>query len=318
MGIYNPYIDKPIEYDYLITPDGKTYSFHDGVDYFTLSVDGLDEADNELIEQRGPGQHGTTVLDYRLQPRLITLLHRRRGCSRTNYWQIRRDMVNHTRINRQLAGEFNPWQFRKVLPDGTTLDIDVYPRPIRVSQRQLNKWDEWGVTAVCRFYAPDPTFYNPIQVVRQLSIEGCDNLIFPFSFPFVFCGDRLNQTDAVTYLGNWVSHPIVYARGPIYTGATLANVTTGHKLEFRRNLDIGRQLTIDTRPGYHTVTDELGQNAIDYLTPDSDLELFGFYPDPTAPGGVNVISANALFNVIGQTAFTVTYNTRYLDVGIDE
>lgn len=311
MSKYNP---KPQEFDYLITPDGLQYQFHDGTGYFLLAngQEGLGHAPYHRIEQRGPYQHGTSVIDYRLDPRTLTFMHWVNGCDRDEYWDIRSDIINYTRINRQAANSFLPFKLAKVLPDESIRYLDVYPEPFQFSALDRSRWNMYNVDGAIRFYAGDPTLYNPTATVLTVEILVCDDLIFPFQFPFIFCGGGIAQTDTITYTGTWLAYPTIRITGPA-ENAIIVNVTTSKRIAFTRTIPDGTTITIDLRYGYKTVTSDNGENWIGYLTTDSDLTGFYLAPDPEAPGGVNVISASAL-GVANRTRLEMEFYTRYVGI----
>lgn len=311
MSRYKP---NPKEFDFLVTPDGLTYYFHDGTGAFLLGngQEGMGHAPYRRIEQRGPYQHGTTVLDYRLEPRTINFIHWRNGCDRDEYWDLRSDIINHTRINRQAANSFLPFHLAKVLPDESIRYLDVYPEPFQFSAVDRSRWNMDNADGAITFYAADPTFYNPTATILTVQILVCDDLIFPMTFPFVFCGGEIAQTDTITYSGTWLAFPTLRITGPAQN-ARINNVTTGKRLAFTRTIPDGVTITIDLRYGYKTVISSAGENWIGYLSTDSDLTGFYLAPHPEALNGVNVISATAI-GVSGRTRLEMSYNTRYVGI----
>jgi len=79
-----------LELDQLITPDSQVYTFRDDQRRFTMSTSGEGLPPIEYITQRGPFQHGETVVDYRLRPRVLQMVYREKFCSRDVYWDGRR------------------------------------------------------------------------------------------------------------------------------------------------------------------------------------------------------------------------------------
>lgn len=308
------------EFDYLITPDGLVYNFDDRSSplndgRFLLTFEGQGMPDLHYITQRGPFQHGVTVLDYRLDPRTITYLHFRSACNRQGYWDARADLINHCRPNRQVPNTpFKPAQLRKVFPDGTMRDIDVYIQsgPYGVP-RTLDRWRETRFTETLKWLAADPTFYDPAATILTLDISICDDLIFPFEFPFEFCDSTLAAEDTITYGGTWLANPIIYFTGPLRF-ASVFNKTTLERIAFTRDIPAGTTITVDTRYGVKTVTDDSGQSWRGALTSDSDLATFHLAPDPEAAGGVNVIAAGGFGGIPGLTSIKVQYNTRYIGI----
>lgn len=310
-----------IEFDYLITPDGLVYDWHDANSplndgRWLLTFEGQGLPDAQWITQQGPFQHGISVLDYRLPARTITYLHHRSACNRQGYWDTRAELIDYCRPNRQVPN--TPYKcatLRKVLPDGTTYDIDVviqsgpYGNP-----RSLNQWRESRWNETLKWLAPDPTFYNPTQTVLTLDIELCNNLEFPFEFPFEFCGDSLVETDTITYTGTWLTNPIIQFTGPWATGPYIRNITTDELIQFTRAIPAGTVITIDTRYGYKTVTDQWGNSWLGALNTDSDLATFHLAPAPEAPGGVNSISAGGTGGIAGLSKVELFFNTRFVAI----
>ena len=67
-----------IEFDEYVSPDDETYKFRDGIQKFVLSgTNGLGLPRINYRTQRGPFQNGQTVLGFTLEPRILTLVHRR-------------------------------------------------------------------------------------------------------------------------------------------------------------------------------------------------------------------------------------------------
>lgn len=299
------------EFDYLITPDGLTYNFDDRKARFLMTFTGQGMPPLSYITQRGPFQHGETFLDYRLNPRVITYIHRRKSCNRQGYYDLRADMLNYMRPNRQAANSFLPFQLRKVLPDGSKRDIDVFFQGgLDFAPRALDRWDETDVQEVIRWVAPDPTFYDPEVVIFDATGAFCNNLIFPATFPITFCGSGGTASDTFTYTGTWLSNPIIYATGRI-RDLVIRNLTTGEKIEMNYTIPSGVTVTIDTRYGHKTVSDSLGNNLIGSLSTDSDLATFHIAPAPEAPGGVNQLSITGKQND-SSVQIVLRYYTRYI------
>lgn len=314
-------VRQQIEFDYIITPDGLEYNWHEpnspiSGGRWLLTFEGQGMPDISYITQRGPFQHGMTILDYRLNPRTITYLHSRSACDREGYWETRADLINHLRPNRQVPNTpFKLATLRKVLPDDTTFDIDVVIQsgPYGTA-RALNQWREARWAETLKFIAPDPTFYSTAMVILPLNIDLCADLIFPFDFPFIFCGDVLAVANSVTYSGTWQTNPIIIFTGPFDAGAFVNNVTTGEVIQFTRAIPAGTVVTIDTRYGKKTVTDNFGNSWIGSLTDASDLATFHLAPDPEAPGGVNTISAGGTSGVPGLSKVELRWYTRWIGI----
>ena len=70
--------NKIYEFTQYTAPDGEVYRFNIH-DQFVLSETGMGMPIVRPISQSGPLQHGETIYDYRLEPRTIQLIMRRRA-----------------------------------------------------------------------------------------------------------------------------------------------------------------------------------------------------------------------------------------------
>jgi hypothetical protein len=344
-------LDMFIPADVTIDDDGviatadstKVYKFNNGVDRFLSSFTGMGLPPIEYIRQRGPYQHGSTVLDFRLQARTIQYIHRRRGCSREDYWSNRSDLINLVRPNRWSCN-FEPGRLRKIQPDGTVRDINAIIEfgPV-FGARNIDKWDEWAFTEALRFVCDDPTWFDPNLQSAVWELTNLENLIFygaaldtPTPVPvspgapdwsdrLVFEGDDLDsggiwfgedslyQTLDVTYTGTWFSFPTIKMTGPI-SQPQVWNLTLGEKIELTYDIPAGDTVTIDLSFGNKTVIDNHGENLIGTVTTDSTLSTFRLAPDPEATGGVNQLQVIGDDAVIGETQVTIEWFTRYIGI----
>lgn len=169
------------EFDYYISPapENREFNLHDAEVMFIMSGTGHGMPPIEYITERGPLQHGESLIDYRLRPRLITMVTRRRFPCRQDYWDGRDDLLDALRPNRQAIGQFNPGVLRKILPDGSMRDIKVMIESGPAFEpRAMDRWDELAFTEILRFVAHDPIFFDPMTLVAQWVLAIEDNLIF--------------------------------------------------------------------------------------------------------------------------------------------
>jgi len=61
------------------------------------------------------------------------------------------------------------------------------------------------------------------------------------------------------------------------------------KIELDYTIPAGRTVTIDCRPGYKTIENDLGVSLESYLTDDSAFTTWRMLPDPLATDGINLI-----------------------------
>jgi len=302
------------EFDYYITPDGESLNLNDYNISFVMSSQGQGMAGITYQTQAGPFQHGSSPLTYLLQPRTISMVITLKSNGRENYWENRAKFLDYFRPNRQTGTGLTCGKLRKILPSGHTRDIDVLIQSgLGMNIDYSGAYTENRVSEGVQFIAFDPTFYDPTQVSVSASISGFDNLLFPITFPITFGASVIYDTFNVTYAGNWSASPIIVATGP-FQSFRIENLTTGELLGVDYAISLGETLTIDTRTGYKTVTNQLGTNLIGTLTTDSDLSTFHIAPNPEAPLGVNNLRLSGSGGRVGQTSLTINYYSRYIGI----
>ena len=304
------------EWESYISPDGVEYPFHTphSLGRWIVSQTGWGTPPIEYITQRGPFQHGVTVKDFFLQPRVIQLLIRQAFCDRDEWWDGRAALLNEIRPNRQtISTAVVPGRLQRCLPDGTLRAIEVFISDgPRFEQRVVNTWDEWAFQEVLRFIAHDPVIFDPTRNDVNFTIVLDSELVFPITFPIEFGPGEVDDTLNINYVGTWESLPIIVITGPIEE-PRIDNLTTGEKLEFSIDIDPGQVVTIDLSYGSKTVVDQAGNNLIGGLTADSDLATFHIAPDPEAPLGVNQMRLQGM-HATGVTDIEIRYFDRYFGI----
>lgn len=301
-----------LEFDYYRTPDGVLYDLSNFELRWLLSQSGEGMPPIDYRTQRGPFQHGVTLLDYFLKPRVVQAVAQRQATCRQDYWDMRADMLNYLRPNRQAANTLAPGQLRKIMPDGTTRDLDVLIQSGPGFEGRGADWEEWSVQELLRFTAFDPVFYDPTQQSLTFILAATNNLVFPITFPIQFGGSVLDYVQTVTYAGTWLSYPSIILTGPLNT-AIVENQTTGESITFTYNIPAGRVVTIDLAYGAKTVADDLGTNLIGNIDPASDLATFHLAPDPEAAGGVNTLHLTAS-GLTGDSGISLIWYARYIGI----
>ncbi len=296
-----------------LSPDGREYPLHTPhqIGRWVISFTGFGAPPIDYITQRGPFQHGVTVKNFFLRPRTIQLLIRQAFCDRTAWWAGRAALLNEIRPNRQATATASvPGTLRIVETDGTIRDLSVFiAEGPGFEPRVSGEWDEWAFMEALRFTAHDPVAFDPTQVTATFTITLGASLVFPITFPITFGSGALDDTLVVTYLGTWLSFPVITIVGPIEQ-PRIDNVTTGEKIEFSIDIAPGRTITINLTEGNKTVVDDLGTNLIGAVTPDSNLATFHIAPDPEAAGGLNTMRLRGT-NPTGATAVSLAYFDRY-------
>ena len=297
--------------------DGAVYHFDTG-DKFLVSETGEGMPPIGYITQRGPFQHGETVFDYRLEPRIIQLIHRRNACSRQEYWENRATLLDMLRPNRHATGAFATGALYKTLTDGSQRAIDVMIEQGPMFQpSDPKKWDEWSITETLRFIAHDPTWFDPDinTEIWVLNPDTVNQLLFPFTFDgtdMAFRQYTMSDDHIITYTGTWLSYPNIVITGPLIR-PRIQNLSTDELIDLDYTVESGEVVTIDLSYGNKSVESDIHDNITGAVQSTSDLATFHIAPAPEVADGANTINV-AGGGATGTTDVRLTYYTRYIGI----
>lgn len=285
-----------------IAPDGLEFMLSSPV--FVIQEDGLGMPPIEYVTERGPFQHGDTVKDYFLRPRVIQVILRQGGCSRLEYWNIRARLLDAVRPGRGPAiAPPMPGIFRKYLANGAVREWLVYTSEgPGFPARSDEAWDQWAIQDVVRFTAYDPIARDPRTVSATFATTGASGT-FPITFPYTFIAGSGGQ-QTINYAGTFITYPTIFIAGPT-TSPLITNITTGEHIQFTFTLAAGEYATADLSYGHKTVTKSDGSNLIGYVSSDSNLATFHLNP------GTNVVQVLATGTSVASSVILTWYN-RYI------
>ena len=292
------------------TPAGEVFSF-EGYAKFLMTEEGFGMPEIEYITQRGPFQHGDSILDYRLAPRILQLTYSEKSYSRHDYWDVRAGLLDIFRPNNHNLGDFGPGTLTKFLPNGQKRAIDVFPiqGPTFTISRQ-GDWRETTVMDTLRFKAPDPVFYDPNQQNTLWVLATQEHLVFPITFPIRFGTLVIDDTITVNYQGNWKDYPIITIIGPL-EGAIIQNQSTGEEIRLLYTISAGETINIILQYGRKTVTSDIAGNLIGTVV--GDLATFHIAPSPEVANGNNVIRVTG-GSATPATQISICWYNRYIGI----
>lgn len=271
---------------------------------YVMQEDGFGMAPLEYVTQRGPQQHGETVLAMWLRPRTIDLIVRKNGCSRSEFWSIRQTLMNIMRPNRMPTP--TPGILRKYMADGRVREWFVYTTGgLSLSSHDPNQWDEYSVRDSIRFTCFDPVARDPTPKSATFISSGTV-ATFPLTFPLTIAAITPGAGMNTMSFGTWDTYPTIVINGPA-SGVIISNLTTDERIELSYPIPSGRVVTVDLAYGRKSVVLDDGTNLIGYLTPESDIGTFHLKP------GSNNIQVYAS----GTSSITSTTLTWYdKDIGV--
>lgn len=271
-------------------------------------IQGLDLPPTTYRTTRAPFQHGATLLDFVLEPRIVQIILHLRGHSRLDMWQKRQDIIN---VLNPLLG---PYQLELHMGDGTIYSLhDVVCDGALEAAVRSHGGDATLQSVGIRMVAQDPVWYGASRRQVIVGPTATDELVLPAEFPIIFDEEGAVAAHLVIdVLGNWETYPIIEFYGPM-SNPLVENVTIGEKLSLIYEVAAGEVVTIDTAAGKKSVASNLYGNLVGYLTTDSDLATFRLNPHPLAPDGENTLFAYG--GACGvDTQFVVTWHDRYVGV----
>ena len=280
-----------------------------GGDSLSISIQadhGLGFAPLHRLTQRGPMQHGSTDVGFRLDPRIFTLAIPLRETSMSDLYDARQQLMTWLTPGADVSLLFT-------LANGEERQIDcsLIEAPMDHDVTQV-----WSAQVVpLRFYAPDPCFYDPTTESVSFGLDpGAYAFTIPLGVPVGVGPSDIDQTVNLTYEGNFRSYPWrLRIEGPI-TDPVITNVTTDEKFDFTGvTIADGDHYDIDCRYGQKGVEDASGTNKVDELTSDSDLATFHLAPHPEATDGINEINVTGSA-VTSDTEVYMIAPVRYLGI----
>ncbi len=271
------------------TRAGRTYYFNedysfDGRTIHTIGMINFGRAPSHLITQRGPFQNGDTIIDYRLDPRIMVLPLVCRCENFIEMMDTRHDLQRIFTIGIDpcvIGIEWDPsgrvsYAIDAVISGGLELDHDA---------------KDFNVYFTIQFHAADPTWRSTTLITQPIGgvVIGTPTA-YPKPYPVGYGGASLSRVTSLAYGGTAVSYPVIQATGPI-TGLTMTD-TLGNQITFDDPIPAGSVWTIDLTYGAKTVYSQDGINQFAAANIASDFVTWGIYPAPIAPDGSNTISVS--------------------------
>lgn len=304
---------------YYESPDGLRYYF----DGKLQAHAGLGLIPIKFIEDYGPQQDGTTVRDWRMNPRTIDLDIFLQGdnCCGTRGEQLA-ELINIIRPNRGTTRDVPGWL--RFFNDGVILmEIPVHVIHGPSGDYKYNgDIGRYQVSDGVQFYAADPIWreYEVRSIVTTFEeVEGCLDTCLDFrddadesSFCLPMTSALLASID-VDYTGTWNGDQIdIVLYGPM-ENPIVQNVTQGTRIELLYTIPAGDYVTITIRPEYVLVEDNNGTNLIGSISNISDLVDFVFLsPGQVTPTGLNVITVFAFEPDLVESQIDISYWVRHI------
>lgn len=302
----------PQEYLEYISPDGQTYTFDTGKYRFLIGEDGMGMPPIEYITQRGPDQHGESLLAYRLNPRIVQIVLRQDNCDRYSYYTERDKLIDILRPNRFPVGMISTGILRKRRPDGKIRDLRaMVSQGPSFSVMEKEYSDIYGYTETIQFICHDPIYYGSSEKEVILSLDYTAQLSFPVEFPIIFSSDILVADFAIQYLGTWFSFPDIEICGPI-SSPIIRNIDTDEEIKLNYELIPGEIISISLEYGNKAISSNIAGDLMGIVDDPGDFGTFHLEPSPAVTGGNNHIYVFGENAAEGISYIKLRYYERYV------
>lgn len=260
-------------------------------------------APSHRITQRGPFQDGDTDVDFRLDPRVLSL----------PFVVPASDADESFAVRNKLLQVFKPgndtWQLRVKFGAEPTRVLDV--KTVGGLTMDTDAKD-FTVRGVIQLRAADPVWSDRyVTAVNLTATVFGTPTPYPKPYPVPYGAGSVNNIVTVNYEGSWATYPTIQCTGPA-TDLTIVD-GLGNLIVFDSIIPAGQTWTINLAYGAKTVIDQNGVNQFGALNINSDIVNWGIFPDPTVANGVNTISVSAT-DTTTATMVTMYYSSRYIGV----
>jgi hypothetical protein len=289
-----------------ISPDGIQYPLDVDGRRAVLNDQGTGMPPIDYITQRGPFQHGETLLAAYAQPRVVQLMILQKYNNRDSWWNGRANLLRQFSPRKQLSDSaVQTGVLRRILSTGEKRDLNcLIQEGPKFNPRADAVWDELSYTEALRFVGFDPIYYDPAVWSYVFDTQG-SQLTFPVIFPFTL--STIHQTVLLQYDGSWLCYPKFIITGPM-TYVKIWNMTTDEVIEIIYDLTAGQSITIDLQYGSKTVELNDSTSLMTYVTHDSQIGTFHL---TEVNDGVNQFHVH-MVGVTGASQIEMQYNNRYL------
>jgi hypothetical protein len=261
-------------------------------------------APSHRITQRGPFQEGDSDIDFRLDPRIISL----------PIVVPVSTIDDHFSYRNALLDIFKPGNDTSTLEVNYGNGSDVRYIDVKILSSLTMDTDskDFNIRGVIQLRADDPTWYdnNAYETPLTSPILGTPTPYpKPYEVPYGSAG--IGGITTVNNIGTWINYPVLTAVGPL-TDLTITD-GLGHVISFDTTIPAGTYVSINLKYGAKTVIDQDGVNRFAWLDINSDLINWAIYPSPYVVGGSNTISVSAT-GTDGASSVTMNWTPRYIGV----
>ena len=264
-------------------------------------------APSHRITQRGPFQEGDSDIDFRLDPRVLSLPFVAPASTIDKHFTVRNALLDIFKPSNKDA-------FIKITYDDSDRGTQYRSIDVKVIGGLTMDTDskDFNVRGVIQLRAADPTWSDDIGYQYQLTstIFGTPTP-YPKPYPVPYGADSVNNVTDITYDATWLSYPVLTAVGPL----TDLVITDGlnHSIKFTTPIPASTYVSINLKYNFKTVTDQDGVNRFSWLSIDSDITNFALFPEPFILDGINTLSVSAT-GTDGASMVTINYIPRYIGV----
>ncbi len=259
------------------------------------------------ITQRGPFQEGDTDIDFRLDPRIMSLPIVVPASSIDEHFIYRDKLLNIFKPGNDTS------RLEVYFSDGSIQYIRYIDVKILSSLTLDTDSKDFNIRGVIQMRADDPTWYDGLNYYEATLTSPILGTPTPYPKPYEvpYGSAGIGGITNVLYEGTWISYPVLTAVGPL-TDLTITDAL-GHVISIDTPIPASTYISIDLKYGAKTVIDQDGVNRFSWLDINSDLINWALYPDPFVVGGINTISVSAT-GTDGGSSVSINWIPRFIGV----
>jgi hypothetical protein len=259
------------------------------------------------ITQRGPFQEGDTDIDFRLDPRIMSLPIVVPASSIDEHFIYRDKLLNIFKPGNDTS------RLEVYFSDGPVQYIRYIDVKILSSLTLDTDSKDFNIRGVIQLRADDPTWYDGLNYYEATLTSPI--LVTPTTYPkpyeVPYGSAGIGGITVILYEGTWISYPVLTAVGPL-TDLTITDAL-GHVISIDTPIPASTYISIDLKYGAKTVIDQDGVNRFAWLDINSDLINWALYPDPYVQDGANTISVSAT-GTDGGSSVSINWVPRFIGV----
>jgi hypothetical protein len=221
-----------------LTINGLTIHSANSTDFWLKEIEGLDSPDIRVSQYDRPGEDGGVVSNALYGSRHIVLNGIVQGSNAVQFEQLRRDLNDAIRLQRDANGYPQLTRLEFTTLGGKTYYCDAQVVKVNYDFDYVN----WG-KFMLQLIAPDSQIYSSLLVGSGLvNLPTSTGIAWPIVWPVTFGGVTGGSVE-VDNDGSILTWPRITLQGQL-TSPVIQNITTGQLMQLNTVLNAGDEIVL--------------------------------------------------------------------------